>query len=410
MTEAEARIVRSVDPELLTQLAVRAARIPSSPPLGTEAALAESWAAELGSYGFEVDMQEVEPDRPNVVARLHGLGGGDSLLYNGHSDTAPPVDGWTKDPFGGEIENGRVYGQGMSNMKGSNVAMLAAVRALIESGVDLAGDVIVSLVVGECDGGTGTKHLVQTDLEADFFINGEPSDLQVITLHSGVCRLKLAVVGRSHHFGTPGKGVNAIEDMMRVLDTIGPSLEPLEWLRKPIDKPEYDGFPRLNVGVIRGGLTEEVHEWGPYNTPDYCSATVDVRHPPGLDPAGIAGRIAERVRETPESASVSIEVEPLWRYCMAPYEASPSDHVVRILAGAVEEVTGEAPQVGALQPTKFMGSDAGCLQAAGIRGAVCGVGRFTSSVADEHVELSKMVDLAKAYALATYRVVSKPRA
>jgi acetylornithine deacetylase len=410
VNDFEKTVIDALSADDLSRMAVEAARIPSARPYANEADLAELWAQELRTLGFAVEMMEVEPGRPNVVGRLVGTGGGRSVLYNGHSDTSPPVDGWTRDPFGGEVDQGRIYGQGMSNMKASNVAMLAAARALVDSGVERSGDVVVALVAGECDGGLGTKHLVQNvDLDADVFINGEPSDLRVITLHAGVCRLLITVTGISHHFGTSGHGVNAIEQMMPVLQEIGPSLAPIDWLPVPTGKPEYAGYPLLNIGVVHGGLTKELHEWGPYNTPDYCTATIDVRHPPGIDAAAIARLIEEHLRAAPATATVGATVEPLLRYCLTPYEAAPEDEMVGVLADAVADVTGATPEIGAIAPIKFMGSDAGCLQGAGIPGAVCGVGTFTSSVPDEYVELEKLVDLARVYALATLRVISSPR-
>lgn len=410
----ERRVLSNVDPQEIERILGRAARIPAfSPPTGQEEELAQFFAAELKRAGIDVEVQEVEPRRPNVIGRVKGSGRGKSIAFNGHTDTSPPVLGWTIDPHGGAREGDRLYGHGMSNMKGSDVAMIAAAAALRRSGVPLAGDVSVTLVMGECRGGQGAKYMLEKGFRADFFVNGEPTDLRILTISAGVCPVKITVKGRAHHYSLPGKGVNAIEKMIKILGALGESNTPLPpdgWLPIRYRKPEYEGFPRFNIGVIKAGLTEQCLDWGPYNTPDFCVATIDVRYPPGVS--------AEHVRDCLRSVikavaardpDVMAEVELLTDGHMVPYEAGPNDFIVRTIQSAAADVLGREVELGAIAPMKFMGADAGAMQAAGIPGVMCGVGTFPGSVAGEYVELSKVIDLTKMYALTAYRVAKEPQ-
>ena len=123
-------------------------------------------------------------DRVNAIGRLRGTGGGKSLLFNGHLDTNPVTEGWTVDPWGGKVDDKFIYGIGVSNMKAGDAAYFCALKTLIDAGVKLKGDVILTFVVGELQGGVGTMALIDQGLRADYFINSEPTDLQALTMHA----------------------------------------------------------------------------------------------------------------------------------------------------------------------------------------------------------------------------------
>jgi acetylornithine deacetylase len=105
------------------------------------------------------------------------MGGGKSLLFNGHVDTNPVTEGWTVDPWGGIVDERFIYGIGVSNMKAGDAAYFCAAKTLIDAGVRLKGDLILTYVVGELQGGVGTLALIDQGLRADYFINTEPTDL-----------------------------------------------------------------------------------------------------------------------------------------------------------------------------------------------------------------------------------------
>ena len=141
--------------------------------------------------------------RPNQAAILKGQGGGRSLLLTGHVDVVKPGSGWTTDPFGGELRQGRVYGRGAVDMKGGLAAMVMAVEAVLGSGVKLAGDLLVGTVVDEEAGGMGTLAFVARGYRADAAILTESTDLKVAPLCRGILWGKLVVRGRSGHIELP---------------------------------------------------------------------------------------------------------------------------------------------------------------------------------------------------------------
>jgi len=109
---------------------------------------------------------------------------GRSLLFNGHIDTNPATEGWTVDPWGGVYDDRFIYGIGVSNMKAGDAAYYCAVKTLLDAGVKLKGDVILTYVVGELQGGVGTVAAIEQGVRADCFINSEPTDLQALTMHA----------------------------------------------------------------------------------------------------------------------------------------------------------------------------------------------------------------------------------
>src|SRR5574337_957738 len=147
-------ILASVDSDRLVQTAVDLVSIPS--PTGSEQAMAEHVRGIFESMGLKVLWQEVEDGRPNVVGTLEGAGGGKSLMFNGHMDTSySGQEPWYRGIAGfqpsGFVRDGRVWGLGISNMKGALACYVEAVRALQDAGVRLKGDVLIATVSGEIE-------------------------------------------------------------------------------------------------------------------------------------------------------------------------------------------------------------------------------------------------------------------
>ena len=121
--------------------------------------------------GLEIEIQEVSPGRHNVLARLGAAGARPHLILNGHTDTVPAGGGWTRDPRG-ELAAGTLYGRGSSDMKGGIASMIAAVEAIVRSGVRLNGSLTIAAVMDEEETGHGTRHTVEQGLQGDFAIIG----------------------------------------------------------------------------------------------------------------------------------------------------------------------------------------------------------------------------------------------
>ena len=160
--EVLGRVLDEISEADLIEFTRNVAKIPSIH--GDEYAIGEAFYAhmcelDLNTSKMEVEKdQVVDKDRFNVLGAIKGIGGGRSLMMNGHMDTVESLLGWTKDPYGGELENGKIYGHGISNMKASDTAMVYAMNALKRAEIQLKGDLLLALVVGECHGGVVTEH------------------------------------------------------------------------------------------------------------------------------------------------------------------------------------------------------------------------------------------------------------
>src|SRR5579859_2060025 len=132
-----------------------------------ERVLARFMVERMSGLGLEADTQPVEGERVNAIGRWWGTGGGHSLMFNGHLDTNPVTEGWTVDPWGGLVDDKFIYGIGVSNMKAGDAAYFCAVKTLIEAGVKLKGDVVLTYVVGELQGGVGSLAAIRQGVRAE---------------------------------------------------------------------------------------------------------------------------------------------------------------------------------------------------------------------------------------------------
>lgn len=170
-------------------------------------------------------------DRPNLAATVRGAGGGRSLLLMGHIDTVKPGANWTTDPYGGEIREGDIYGRGTVDMKGGIVAMIAALEAIVRSGVKLNGSVCVGTVVDEESGGMGALDFIDMGYRADGCIMTEATSLKIAPLCRGILWGTITIEGRSGHIELPqgdwrnGQAVDAIAKARMLLDQI-------DWLNR----------------------------------------------------------------------------------------------------------------------------------------------------------------------------------
>lgn len=184
-------------------------------PPGRERECAEFIHDTLADWGLDVEyVYEPFEDRPQVVARVGAAAPGSrTLLLNGHMDVVPPGDeAWTYDPFGGTIDDGKVYGRGASDMKAGLAAGMLAARAAERSGA-VDGQLIVTFAVGEETGEPGTLRLVER-LDADFGVVLEPTDLIVDTAGKGLAWYTVEVRGEPAHASKPYLAKNALEALL----------------------------------------------------------------------------------------------------------------------------------------------------------------------------------------------------
>lgn len=291
-------------------------RIPSVNPDGGdpgtdrtgEAACAAWVAAFLEDCGAEVELREVLPGRPNVIARFPSdRPEMPRILFAPHTDTVG-VAGMTINPFGGEIRDGRLWGRGASDTKGPMAAMLWALREAAPEFSRLPYEIWFAGLAGEEAGQFGAKALASQE-KFDFVLAGEPTDLHVVHAHKGSAWATLRTCGHSVHASNPEAGENAIYKMNEAIDCIRREIIPaLSMLADPAL-----GSPTLSLGTIRGGSKINV-------VPDFCEAALDMRTIPGQDISILESSLRRRVPDIEISMSTS---QPLW--------TDPSHPLIRCL-------------------------------------------------------------------------------
>ena len=363
---------------------------------GEESALARKLVAEMQVLGLDARLQEVEPGRFNAVGVLKGSGGGKSLMLNGHIDTNPVGVGWTVDPFSGLVRDGFVHGIGVSNMKASCAAFFGAARAMVRSGVTRRGDLVLAFVVGELQGGVGTKKLVADGTRTDYFIVGEPTDLAVMTLHAANVEFAVHTFGDTRHMSKAEEAVSAIDTMYLVIERL---------TRMTFSGPataEHASVRRLNIGSMRAGLGRDHLDWRTPQVPDVATIKVAVRYGPGQTATSVLADV-QRELDALHQADPRVKAE------IAPPAASNTNRtdafeiakdapIVGLVRTAHERVMRRAPAVGAVAPYRYYGTDAPFLAAVGSQGVVCGVGGKYNTMPDEKVELTDFHGGTRIYA------------
>lgn len=405
--QAWAEVVRHVDEDHVVETARAALRIPSLS--GQEGEVARFFADRMRDAGLESELQPVPATRlmgasHNALGRMKGRGGGPTVLFNGHIDHNPVCDGWTKDPFGGVVKNGWLYG--FVHMKSANAAYVAAARAVLRSGIELKGDVVLAHVCGELRGGAGTQHALRSGLAADYFVLGEPTELEIAMSHTASIVVFLRVLGRMKHFATVEaegvRGVNAVEKMAKVIAALGTSHRLLPprgqggWLTYA-PAAGFEGLPQLNIGPLHGGIGRAHDDTRPALFPDCCTLTVDFRIVPGMSKETIRADLARLLDGLAnDDPDLRYEIDFKQDTFPLPFSAPRDSAVVESVVAAHRHVNGREP--GESKILKFAASDASWMSAAGITGIIYGPsGRYLSRP-DERCETADLVRVAKAYA------------
>jgi len=363
-----------------------------------ERTLAAFMADQMAGLGLEAGLRPVEGERVNAVGTWHGAGGGRSLLFNGHLDTNPASEGWTVDPWGGKVDDKFIYGIGVSNMKAGDAAYFCALRTLIEAGVRLKGDVILTFVVGELQGGVGTLALIDQGLRADYFVNSEPTDLAALTMHAAAFTFLIELVGRTRHLSKREEAVDAI---LAACDLV-PRLDAMKFSDAPT--PEHAAINRVHVGVVHGALGKELHEWRPPQVADFVRIKGSGRYAPGQTEQGALADLRAALDSLearfPGLKATLTPEHQRGRPAMPSFEVSKESPIVRAINAAYREVRGADQPTGAITPPGFYGTDAAHLfRKAGMEGIVCGPGGRYNTMPDERVDIIDFIDMVKIYML-----------
>jgi acetylornithine deacetylase len=357
-----------------------------------------AWMAEaMRKLGLDAELTPVEGERVNAVGRWHGAGGGRSLLFNGHLDTNPVTEGWTVDPYGGLVDERFIYGIGVSNMKAGDAAYFCAVKTLIEAGVKLKGDVILTFVVGELQGGVGTLALIKQGLRADYFVNSEPTDLQALSMHAAAFTFVIELIGNTRHLSKREEAVDAI---VAACDLI-PRLNAMTFSGALSE--EHRSINRCHVGVVHGALGRDLEEWRPPQVADFVRIKGSGRYAPGQTEARVLDDIrAELTALETRFPGLKTTLTPehlLGRPAMPPFEVARDSPIVLAINRAYKLVRGVEQPTGAIRPPGYYGTDAAHLRQAGMEGIVCGPGGRYNTMPDERVDIPDFLDMIRIYML-----------
>ncbi len=399
----QTNVIESLDEEACYQRLIDLIRHKSYTQTDGERQLAERVHTVCQAMGLESRLQPVTGGRFNVIATYPGTGGGSSLLFNGHLDTNPVTTGWTVDPWGGVMDDEFIYGIGVSNMKAGDAAYLCAVEALQKAGIRPKGDVVLSFVVGELQGGIGTVDMIADGVQTDYFINSEPTDLQAITLHAGAFVFCIDLIGDTRHMSKREKATDALAAAAQLV----PQINAMTF--SGADRPEHTMVNRAQVGVMRAGLGDEFLEWRPPQVADRARLLGSGRYGPSQSIEGCLNdmrALCEGLKtDFPELSYEVSQREALHKGpSMAPFEVSPQSPVVAAINRAHETVRGTAQPTGPIAPPCFFGTDAAHLAVAGMEGVVCGPGGEFNTMPDERVRKSQFIDCVKMYILAILEI------
>jgi acetylornithine deacetylase/succinyl-diaminopimelate desuccinylase-like protein len=334
-TDAVLDVVDGEEAVLLTQEIVR---IPSV--VGDEEELSAMLGGRMGRMGYdEVHRQEALPGRHNVIGVVDSGRPGPTMVLTGHIDTKPVCVGWEDDPYSGRIEDGRLHGHAVMDMKAGIGGIVAAGAALARCREQWSGKVLVVCVVDHMGDQIGAIRFFE-EHSADLCILAELTDLDIYLGHRGRLYWDITAYGRAAHTCHRHEAVNAIARMAPLIDEIEAlRLKPEApgWVAELVGEELYTA-----VGRIYGGLPPG----GPSMIPDECTIRVDSRPHPGMDEAP--------VREALEAAIAKVAaLHPDTRYEMVLADRKDSylierDHpLVQALDVSVREVTGEAPRYAA---------------------------------------------------------------
>jgi acetylornithine deacetylase len=394
-----------VDRDRLVDTASRLVGVPSF--TGDEEAAARLMVELFESLDLQVQWQQVEEGRANALGTWPGAVGGKSLMFNGHLDTSysgrepwlRAVPGFQPQAF---EQDGRLYGLGISNMKGAVACYVEAVRALKDAGVRLRGDVLIAAVCGEIEKtqqgaeqgaqyrgyAAGTRYLVSHGGVADMCLLGEPTEGKVVLGHFGALWLRIRVHGDFIHtaFSEGRRDRNSILRAREVLDAV------LEWIPTWEDDPAnaYRGAKAIvNVGAVEGGFG-----WRASRTPHHTDLFLDVRVPPTKEMAVARGEVLEMVRGLAERfPDYGVEGEV---FVTAPgAEIEEGHELVAAIDKVHAEVWGEPP---ARDVTRWF-SDASALTRYGVPTVNYGTSTGLMDVElGENLEIDALVKTAEVYA------------
>ena len=365
-------------------------QVPTDTPPGNNAPHAERTAELLAGFGFTAEKHPV----PQAEVRAAGLesitnlvvrrayGPGPTVLLNAHGDVVPPGEGWTKDPYGGEIENGFIYGRASAVSKCDFASYAFAVRALEAVTQPTHGSVELLFTYDEEFGGElGPAWLLKNKVIQPDLMVAAGFSYQVVTAHNGCLQMQVTVHGKMAHAAIPQSGVDALQGAVKILNALYAQNTLYQQVTSQVTGITH---PYLNVGTIEGGTNTNV-------VPGRVSFKLDRRMIPEENPAEVEATLRAVIAQAAaESPGITVDIQRI------------------LLANALKPLPGNQPLVAAIQkhgeavfgePIPAMGTplytDVRLFCEAGIPGVIYGAGPRTvlesgAKRADERLDLNDL--------------------
>jgi succinyl-diaminopimelate desuccinylase len=356
-------------------------RVPTDTPPGNNAPHARRTAHLLQTFGFEAEQHPV----PAAEVHAYGLesitnlivrrryGDGPTIALNAHGDVVPPGEGWTHDPYGGEVADGKMYGRATAVSKGDFGSFTFAVRALEALQVPLHGGVELHFTYDEEFGGEmGPGWLLRHGLTKPDLLIAAGFSYQVVTAHNGCLQLEVTVHGKMAHAAIPSSGVDALQGAVQILNALYRQNTEYQSVTSQVEGISH---PYLNVGLIEGGTNTNV-------VPGKVVFKLDRRMIPEEDPAQVEAKLRAVIAEAAARCpGITVDVRRM------------------LLANSMRPLPGNQPLVDAIQkhaqelfgePIPAMGTplytDVRLYAEAGIPGVIYGAGPRT--VLESHAKRS----------------------
>jgi succinyl-diaminopimelate desuccinylase len=400
----DAWIDQHFDEEVRTLQAL--VQVPTDTPPGNNAPHAERTAALLKDFGFEAEKHPVPAQAvkdyglesiTNLIVRRR-YGEGRTIALNAHGDVVPPGEGWTHAPYGGQIEDGKLYGRASAVSKSDFATYIFATRALESLGAPLKGGVELHFTYDEEFGGElGPGWLLKNKLTKPDLLIAAGFSYQVVTAHNGCLQMEVTVHGKMAHAAIPDTGVDALQGAVAILN----ALYHQNTLYKTItSKVEGITHPYLNVGRIEGGTNTNV-------VPGKVVLKLDRRMIPEEKPAEVEATIRKVIADAAATfPGITVEIRRL------------------LLANSMQPLPGNKPLVDAIQkhgrtlfgqaiPTSGtpLYTDVRLYSEQGIPAVIYGAGPRTvfesnAKRADEHLALEDLRRATKVVARTLYDLLS----
>lgn len=334
MTTAYERLDAWVDAHFDEQVRLLQAlvQVPTDTPPGINAPHAERTAELLAAFGFEAEKYPVPADEcqahglesiTNLIVRRRYGTGGRTIALNAHGDVVPPGEGWTHDPYGGEVVDGKLYGRAAAVSKCDFTTFSFATRAIESLGATLKGGVELHFTYDEEFGGElGPGRLLSQGLTRPDLMMAAGFSYQIVTAHNGCLQMEVTVNGRMAHAAIPDTGLDALQGTVKILNALYAQNTAYKQVSSKVPGITH---PYLNVGQIQGGTNTNV-------VPGKVVFKLDRRMIPEENPeqveADIRRVIAEAAAQTP---GLEVSIRRL------------------LMCHALKPLPGNAPLVAALQ-------------------------------------------------------------